>query len=700
MLVGFDATTIRGNKTGVGYYTARLLERLTVVDGNDNPIDHLAVLSNLEVPLSPELPRVTVHEHGRFGVRAVWMQGVLPFILRRLRPDLCHFTNFLAPVWVDTPFVVTFHDMSLQLMPRYHTVKKRLLTASLMPVVAGMARLIITPSVSAKEDVARILGVSRDKIRAIPHAPDPLFRPVRTAESFERVQRTYGLRKPYLLYVGTLEPRKNITRALEAFARLGHEFRDHFFYLAGDLGWHYRPVLRTIRELGLHRRVKRLGYVEERDLPVLYSHADLFVYPSLYEGFGLPVVEAMACGAPVLTSNTSSLAELAGGAALLADPRDVGDLTEVMERALASEAERRRWAARGLERAASFTWDRTARATLAVYEEAVERATVRVRAPGKRLSEAAVHPTASDARAVVETIRYGSLFHYPVKLEEIHRGLLGVALRREQIESLLASHPAVRTQIDRRGLYYFVRGRAHEIAERWSREGATQQLLRRHQRHLDLVCSTPFVRMVALSGATAHGTASDGDIDLFLITAPKRAWAVSLLLMVGAKLMGVRRVICVNYLVSEDRLAITEHDPFTAHQIVSLKPLTGFDVYYRFVRANDWGALYYPNFWRHFREYASCTGGRCHAGSRRLEAALGWGGGWWIEQVARHVLGGYLHRKRRGARSPASVKLEPTRIKLHFNDNGNPLNARLEEALAKIAAEREMVGDRVRETLG
>ena len=129
-----------------------------------------------------------------------------------------------------------------------------------------------------------------------------------------------------------------------------------------------------------------------------------------------------------------------------------------------------------------------------------------------------------------------------------------------------------------------------------------------------------------MSGATAHGTASDGDIDLFLITAPGRAWAVSLLLFVGAKLLGLRQVMCVNYLVSEDKLTLTEHDPFTANQLVGLKPLAGLDTYDRLIRANDWGAAYYPNFWNHYRTLVSNEDSMPRTGAHRLEAALGAGG--------------------------------------------------------------------------
>ncbi len=684
MLVGFDATTIRGNKTGVGYYTARLLERLTRVGGRANPIDELVVLSNLELALSSDLPRTTIYRGARFGIRGLWMQGALPMILRRLRPDVCHFTNFLAPLSTSSPYVVTFHDMSLQLLPRYHTLKKRLLTAALMPEVAKRARLIITPSESARSDVARTLGVARSKIRAIPHAPDPLFRPERSKKSFERLVREYGLRKPYLLYVGTLEPRKNITRAIEAFAKVAHRFPDHFFYLVGGLGWKYGETLRALARLGLGDRVRRLGYVPEEDLPALYSHADLMVYPSLYEGFGFPVVEGMACGVPVLTSKSSSLREIADGAALLVDPYDVGAMAEAMERGLNRGRERDELIARGLSRAGSFSWERTAAETLEVYLEAAERVAVR----GVAVESA---PPSEAAKAITETVGYGALFGFPMKLDEIHRGLMGVRLSRKETERLLSSNASVRARIERRGPYFFLRGHGKSIPVRWSRERQTRELLERHRRIVRFFCRAPYVRLAALSGATAHGNASDGDIDLFVITAPGRTWAVSFLFVLIAKLAGLRRVLCVNYLVSERAMAVSDEDPFTAQQIASLRPLAGSRTYRRFVRANQWGARYFPNFWS---DYVGCAQGDDSdpsAGSPWLEALLSFGGGWALERLGRVLLRSYLRWQHGRAGYPASVRLDAETIKLHFKDHGRPLNMRLNELLGEVESEAHLV---------
>jgi glycosyltransferase involved in cell wall biosynthesis len=367
VIVGYDATTVTGQLSGVGYYTKHLLASLANGAGS-GVVDRLVVLSNREVSLEPG-PRVSLYEGQRFPVRSVWMQLVLPRILKRLRPDVVHYTNYLAPVWGRVPYVVSVHDMSVELMPSFHTLKKRLLTSRLVPLVARRAGLVLTPSENTRRDVIRLLGLDPGRVRVVPYAPAPAFRPVTAGR--DRL-RTLGLTGPYFLYVGTLEPRKNLARALRAFARIAPSLPHHRFVIVGQRGWMYEDVLEEVSGDGLRGRVDLLGYVAEADLPALYSHAAAFVYPSLYEGFGLPVVEAMACGTPVLTSRSSSLAEIAEGSAVLADPLDEAALAEGLMALATDEALRAGLRRRGLEKAASFSWERTGRETAQAYLEVHE----------------------------------------------------------------------------------------------------------------------------------------------------------------------------------------------------------------------------------------------------------------------------------------------------------------------------------------
>jgi glycosyltransferase involved in cell wall biosynthesis len=365
MILGYDATTLVGHISGVGYYTQRLLKSLSNGVGADT-IERLVVLSNRPVPVERN-PRVQVHEHGRFPIRSIWMQLELPLLLRRLRPDLVHFTNYLAPIASGIPYVVSFHDMTLRLFPQLHTLKKRLLTASLLPTVARGARLVLTPSESSRQDVIRLLGLDPGRVRMIPYAAPDEFRP---ATEGPDALKEYGIRPPYLLYVGTVEPRKNLPRTLHAFTQIAASVPDVQFVIAGQSGWDHGAAQHAAARPELRSRVLFLGYVREEHLPLLYTHATAFVYPSLYEGFGFPVVEAMACGTPVLTSLSSSMAEIAAGAAMLVDPLDEKSIGASMVALLTDGALRAELRTKGLARVAQYSWERTARETVAAYREA------------------------------------------------------------------------------------------------------------------------------------------------------------------------------------------------------------------------------------------------------------------------------------------------------------------------------------------
>jgi glycosyltransferase involved in cell wall biosynthesis len=367
--VGFDATTLVGRISGVGYYTYRVMQSL-VEAARAGRVEGVILLSNRPLPPLASDPRVQVYEGLRFPVRSAWMQLLLPLVLRRTRPDVVHFTNYLAPVFPGVPYVVSIHDMSLSLLPQCHTLKKRLLTSSLVPTIARGARRILAPSESTRRDIVRLLGIDPARIRVIPYAASSRFCPA--AADLRILEARHGVRAPYFLYVGTLEPRKNLARALRAFSRISPSLPDHSFVLAGQRGWKYEEVLAAAARLD--GRVRFLDYLTEEELPGLYAGATALVYPSLYEGFGLPVVEAMACGTPVITSRTSSLGEVAGDAARLVDPESEADIADALHALAGDAALRRELSRRGIARAAAFSWERTGRETLAVYEEIAEEA--------------------------------------------------------------------------------------------------------------------------------------------------------------------------------------------------------------------------------------------------------------------------------------------------------------------------------------
>jgi len=365
--VGFDATSLEvEGRTGVGQYTARLLEAL--IERQDKWRFRLLHCGRLRgrIPEGAECPPAS-----RLPNRTLWMQISLPLELSRLHLPLCHFTNFLAPLMTPCPYVVTIHDMSLFKFGSMHTRKSLWAVRSLLPTVARRAAAVISVSESARRDIVAVLGVHPQRVEVIHEAPGAAFRVLDEPGECLRVSAAYDLREPFILSVCTIQPRKNLRRLLAAFARLVKEGRREQMVFVGQLGWKYRALLREIEGMRLKDRVRILGYVPDGDMPAIYSLAKVLAFPSLYEGFGLPIVEAMACGTPVLTSDCSSMPEVAGDAALLVDPSSSESIAEGLERILADDGLRTRLREAGLARAAQFSWARAAAETARLYEKIV-----------------------------------------------------------------------------------------------------------------------------------------------------------------------------------------------------------------------------------------------------------------------------------------------------------------------------------------
>jgi glycosyltransferase involved in cell wall biosynthesis len=366
--IGYDVTSMVGMRTGVGNYTRQLLAHMLAQDGEHD----FLLLSNRpeatqDMPCSPRA-RALVQP---LPSRMLWMQSALPRMLREVRPDICHYPNSIGPLASPCRYVVTIHDMTLSLLPRYHTWRKRLLVRPLIPLVARRAARVITVSEHARADIVRLLGIPAERVVAIPEAAAPNFRAAAPAEQ-ARVRERYRLPGPYLLYVGTIEPRKNLARLLRAWHRLWRRGAiPHQLVLVGGRGWRDGAIYRAIRSIDCGDALRLAGYVPTADLPGLYTAADAFAFPSLAEGFGLPVIEAMACGTPTLISTARALQELAGGAALAVDPYDERAIEDGLERLLNDAALREQLRARGLRRAAEYSWEATARRTLAVYHDAI-----------------------------------------------------------------------------------------------------------------------------------------------------------------------------------------------------------------------------------------------------------------------------------------------------------------------------------------
>jgi glycosyltransferase involved in cell wall biosynthesis len=300
----------------------------------------------------------------------------VPFLLRKpvlyprlLREDhaaLVHVTG-VAPLHSPCPTVVAVHDVSYLLFPRLYARKHRLLSGVLARHSARRAACVITISECSRRDITRFFGIPPERIVVTPLAAGSQYRP-QPREAIERVRATYDLPDRYVLAVGTLQPRKNLLRLVEAFRNVASAVPDVQLALVGRSLWRGSEVERAVARAGLEGRVRFTGYVPDTDLPALYAGAAAFCYPSLYEGFGMPPLEAMACETPVVTSNTSSLPEVVGDAAITVDPTSIGEIATGLRALLTSDALSREYRHRGLAQARRFSWDRTAQLTREVYD--------------------------------------------------------------------------------------------------------------------------------------------------------------------------------------------------------------------------------------------------------------------------------------------------------------------------------------------
>ncbi|HEY0379998.1 MAG TPA: glycosyltransferase family 1 protein [Pyrinomonadaceae bacterium] len=377
MRIGLDGIPLGEIKTGVGHYTFELARALAGVAPGDefelvSPHPYVAADGGEgEQALPPNL-RLTRAEAGRLSRRRWWSLG-LPLYVRHARLDLFHGTNYDVPLWGGCPTVVTVHDLSTLLHPETHEKYLVRRARRRLPVMARRATAIITPSESVRRETCEHLGVGAEKVFVVPEAARRTFRPAAREETAE-ARRRLGVEDEFVLFVGTVEPRKNLLTLARAFDEILREtsLRPQLV-IAGKEGWLADELYTYLKGAGVVReRVRFTGYVSDRDLRALYSSCRAFVYPSLYEGFGLPPLEAMACGAPVITSRVPSLTETVGDAALLVPPAAYRELAQVVIRVLRDSGERERLSSAGLRRAAAFSWEKTARATLDVYREALK----------------------------------------------------------------------------------------------------------------------------------------------------------------------------------------------------------------------------------------------------------------------------------------------------------------------------------------
>ena len=373
MHVAIDAHMIGERETGNERYTLNLITKLAQVD-TENQYSLLVTEPAYLKSALGTLPK-------NFACLPVWpatnllrVAWAMPRTCHRIGAAVLHI-SYTAPPICPCATVVTVHDIAYEFFPEFFSLRDRLLLSHTVPFSCRRASRIIAVSEQTKQDLIQRYGLSSEKIRVVYEAAEERFSPEISTEDMTRVRRKYADGQHYILALGNIQPRKNLDRLVDAFATLvadGVIGNDLSLVIAGQSQWHGSDIYQHVERKGLAKHVHFPGYMPDEDLPALYRGAEVFVFPSLYEGFGLPPLEAMACGTPVICSNASSLPEVVGGAAILFDPTDTDALAQALHHVLVDEPRRRELALAGLERASLFSWEKAARETVEVYAEAAQ----------------------------------------------------------------------------------------------------------------------------------------------------------------------------------------------------------------------------------------------------------------------------------------------------------------------------------------
>lgn len=353
--VGIDIQSTVGEKTGIGYYTQNLIKGYNSLD-------------RIEPRYYKNSAAGTLSTFDRIK----WESFSLPKYAAKDKVDILHIPGFAGPVSRGKyKRVTTVHDLIGMVYPQNLAPVSRFYWQRWLPACVKKSDFIIADSENTRKDIIRLTNIKPERIRVIYLAPAPKFKPIDKSESLKAILKNYGINKKYILNVGTIEPRKNISNLIAAFGRyLKAPGRDDLtLVIAGKKGWDYQNCYNKAIELNLKEKVIFCDYVSDEDLVVLYNFAEVFVYPSFYEGFGLPVLEAMSCGAPVICSNASSLPEIAGDAALFIDPDSIDSIKGALINVLDNKETKTSLSKKSIGQSKKFSWGKTAAETIAVYKK-------------------------------------------------------------------------------------------------------------------------------------------------------------------------------------------------------------------------------------------------------------------------------------------------------------------------------------------
>jgi glycosyltransferase involved in cell wall biosynthesis len=359
MNIVIDARMIGHEIHGIARYTYNLIKSLLKIDKKNKYTvlttekvqDVFLGISNLEA----------------YPLRSRWIslseQWELVKILKKLKPDLYHAPSFVAPVFNPFPMVMTIHDLNHLALAKNYSFFHALYYRLIVKPSAGKSVKIFTDSEFSRKEISKYLLIPDEKIKVISIGCGEEFKPIQNPEVLRKVREKYGLPETFILYVGTYKPHKNVSNLLKAFSRISLEIP---LALSGKGN---QELLRILKELKLDKKIIFMGEIDENDLPGVYNCANLFVFPSYYEGFGLPPIEAMACGCPAVVSNATSLPEVCGNAAYYVDPFDVEDMAKGIYQVLTDKTLRQILIQKGFERTKLYRWEKTAEEHLKVFEE-------------------------------------------------------------------------------------------------------------------------------------------------------------------------------------------------------------------------------------------------------------------------------------------------------------------------------------------
>jgi glycosyltransferase involved in cell wall biosynthesis len=370
-----DCTQITKNKAGVGAYALNLVKELLKRQNNELKVVLLVQDDDQDFALDQEcsqIIRIPANIFRRLPFRLIMEQIYIPWLARKYKIDVIHSLHYSFPLLrTRARKVVTVHDLTSFIMPQVHTRIKRAYFHFFIRCASRLSDTVIFDSDSTKNDWNHFFPNCSKPSFAVPLGKSQTFRPDISRETIRLVLEKCGLVEPYILFVGTIEPRKNLVRLVSAFAQIADQFSAHNLVIAGMKGWMYDELFDLVGKLELQSRVIFTGFVAEEDKPPLIAGAEVFVYPSLYEGFGIPVLEALACGTPTITSNISSLLEVAGDAALLTDPTNTEGIAASLRKLLTDANLRESLRQKSVHQASLFDWGITADATIHVYKTAV-----------------------------------------------------------------------------------------------------------------------------------------------------------------------------------------------------------------------------------------------------------------------------------------------------------------------------------------